>query len=168
VLVMPTRTLARTPARGHRGVTAIEILVVLVIVAMLSVAAGPSLASAMVAQRLRAAGTDLVAALLLARSEAIKRNANVTVRPAAGDDWGSGWVTVTINGDEIDHRNPPGQRVSVSEAPTSIVYGPNGRLAAGGSAQVEFVDALSQAGVSPRCVTVDTAGLPRLGVHACS
>ena len=165
---MSVRAFVRSPARRCRGVTAVEILVVLVIVALLSVAAGPSLASAVVAQRLRAAGTDMVAALLLARSEAIKRNANVTVRPATGEDWGSGWVTVTVGGDEIDHRNPPGQRVIVSEAPVAIVYGPNGRLAAGGSTQVEFVDALSQAGVSPRCVTVDTAGLPRLGAHACS
>ena len=141
---------------------------VLLIVTVLAIAAGPSLASVIVAQRLRAAGTDLVSALLLARSEAIKRNASVRVRPAAGDDWTSGWVSTTADGEQIDRRTPPGSRVRVTRAPDAVVYGPTGRLDAGGRTRFEFVDAQGQAGVSPRCVTIDIAGLPRLEAQSCS
>lgn len=158
----------RSMRRASCGVTVVELLIVLLIVAVLSVTAGPSLASALVAQRLRAAGSDLVSALLLARSEAIKRNANVTIRPAAGDDWASGWVTTLADGQPIDQRAAPGSRVRVSVSPAAIVYAPTGRLDGGGRTRVEFVDVERQAGVTPRCVSVDTAGLPRLDAQACS
>jgi type IV fimbrial biogenesis protein FimT len=158
----------RSSRRTSCGVTVVELLIVLLIVAVLSVAAGPSLASALVAQRLRAAGTDLVSALLLARSEAIKRNANVTIRPAAGDNWATGWVTTLADGQAIDQRAAPGSRVRVSVSPAAIVFTPSGRLDGGGRARVEFVDAERQPGIAPRCVTVDTAGLPRLDAQACS
>jgi type IV fimbrial biogenesis protein FimT len=156
-------------ARGsrERGVTAIELLIVLVIVAVLAVAAGPSLGSVVVAQRLRAAGTDLVSALMLARSEAIKRNVLVAVRPAVRDDWSRGWITTTAGGEQVDRRNPPGSRVQVTAAPEAIVYAPNGRLDGGGAVQVEFVDSHAQPGVAPRCVSVDLAGLPRLDAKPC-
>lgn len=152
----------------QRGVTAVELMIVLVIVAVLAIAAGPSLASVVVAQRLRATGTDLVSSLLLARSEAIKRNANVAVRPRSGDDWASGWITTLADGSQIDQRNAPGIRVKVNEAPSEVVYAPTGRLAGGGSTRIEFIDAQGQPGVSPRCVSIDPAGLPRLAAQACS
>jgi type IV fimbrial biogenesis protein FimT len=166
VLVMHARRIAR--GDRENGVTAVELLIVLVIVAVLAVVAAPSLASVVVAQRLRAAGTDLVSALLLARSEAIKRNVNVTVRPAVGDDWGRGWITATAGGEQIDRRNGPGTRVQVTLAPAAIVYAPTGRLDGGGATRVEFVDAEGQPGVAPRCVSVDLAGLPRLAAQGCS
>lgn len=154
--------------RASLGVTAVELMIVLVIVAVLSIAAGPSLASVLVAQRLRAAGTDLVSTLLLARSEAIKRNVNVTVRPVLGDNWTNGWVSTVVGGEQIDRRGAPGSRVRVSRAPESVVYAPTGRLDGGGGTRFEFVDVQGQAGVAPRCVTIDPAGLPRLAAQACS
>jgi type IV fimbrial biogenesis protein FimT len=165
---MATAFATAAAPRAVRGVTLIELMVVLVIVAVLSIAAGPSLASVLVGQRLRAAGTDLVSALLLARSEAIKRNVNVTIRPATGDNWTSGWVTTLPGGEQVDQHAAPGTRVRVSRSPATIVYAPTGRLAGGGGTRVEFVDVEGQAGVAPRCVTVDTAGLPRLAAQACS
>lgn len=83
----------------------------------------PSLASVLASQRLRAAGTDLMSSLLLARSEAIKRNAQVEVVPRTGGEWKSGWrvVAVTTN-EQVDRKEALGVRVDVSLAPASIVY----------------------------------------------
>ena len=51
---------------------------------VLAALALPDLSNLLVNQRLRAAGTDLMSSLIVARSEAIKRNAPVEIRPAGG------------------------------------------------------------------------------------
>jgi type IV fimbrial biogenesis protein FimT len=155
-------------ARRLRGFTVVEALTVLAVVAILVSIALPSLANVLASQRLRAAGTDLMSSLLLARSEAIKRNAQVEVVPRAAGDWKSGWRVATVATDEqVDRKEALGVRVNVSLAPASIVYERNGRLGVAGFAQVEFRDSENQAGVRARCVTIDPSGLPRLQLGEC-
>jgi len=157
------------PARRIRGFTVVEALTVLAVVAVLAAIALPSLASVLASQRLRAAGTDLMSSLLLARSEAIKRNAQVEVAPRNAGDWKSGWRVATVATDEqVDRKEALGVRVDVSLAPATIVYERNGRLGVAGVAQVEFRDSENQAGVLARCVTIDPSGLPRLGIGVCA
>ena len=97
-------------------------MTVLVVAAILAAIALPSLANVLAAQRLRAAGSDLVTSLLVARSEAIKRKARVEVAPQAPGDWTSGWRVVSMATEEqFDRRDPPGLRVAVALAPESIV-----------------------------------------------
>lgn len=150
------------------GFTVVEMVIVMLIVAVLSLVATPQITGVVVAQRLRAAGGDLVSALYMARSEAIKRNVNVSVRPLAGNDWTSGWVATAAGGEQIDRRPPPGNRVEVTLAPDAIVYTPSGRPDPLGGARVELHDAYRQAGVTPRCVIVDTAGVPRVEPRTCA
>jgi len=148
--------------------TVIELIVVMLVVAALALVATPQITGVVVAQRLRSAGGDLVSALYIARSEAIKRNVNVTVRPLAGDEWTSGWVATADGGEQIDRRPAPGVRVAVTRAPDAIVYTPSGRLDPLGSVRVEFSDVERQAGVASRCVIVDTAGVPRVEARDCA
>ena len=156
-------------ARRLRGFTAVEALTVLAVIAILAAIALPSLANILASQRLRAAGTDLMSSLLLARSEAIKRNAQVEVAPRTAGDWKSGWRVATVATDEqVDRKEALGVRVEVSIAPASIIYQRNGRLGVVGVAQVEFRDSEHQAGVHARCVTIDPSGLPRLQVGDCA
>lgn len=159
----------RSPARRVRGFTAVEALTVLAVIAVLAAIALPSLASVLASQRLRAAGTDLMSSLLLARSEAIKRNTQVEVAPRNAGDWAAGWRVATVSTDEqVDRKEALGVRVDVSLAPASIVYQRNGRLAVAGLTQVEFRDSENQAGVHARCVTIDPSGLPRLQIGECA
>jgi type IV fimbrial biogenesis protein FimT len=148
--------------------TLVELLTVLSIVAILATIAVPNLSDAMATQRLRAAGTDLMSSLLLARSEAIKRNAQVAVAPQSAGAWTSGWRVATVAADEqVDKKDALGNRVVVALAPASIVYGRNGRLTGVAAVQVEFRDGDGRPGVEARCVSIDPSGLPKLASGAC-
>lgn len=166
---IPSRTHGRPAYRAReRGLTLVELMTVLVVAAILAAIALPSLANVLAAQRLRAAGTDLVTSLLVARSEAIKRKGRVEVAPQSPGDWTSGWrVAAVATEEQFDRRDPPGLRVAVALAPESLVYERNGRLAGAGVTQFEFHDDERQPGVEARCVTIDPSGLPKLEKGAC-
>lgn len=88
--------------RTHRGLTLIELMVTVAIAAVLLAIAIPSFHDFFVTNRLSSATNDLVAALNTARSEAISRGVDVTLRRASATskDWGSGWTMfVDTNGD---------------------------------------------------------------------
>jgi type IV fimbrial biogenesis protein FimT len=154
--------------RREGGVTLVELVVAISVVAIIAVFAMPSLTTTLVNQRLRSAGTDLMSALLIARSEAIKRNAQVAVAPIAGRDWTSGWRVLTVDTDEqIDRKEAPGYRVAVALAPANIVYERTGRLSVAGTTQVEFRDSDTDSRLPRRCVSIDPSGLPRLEMGNC-
>lgn len=155
-------------APSPKGFTLVEMIVVLVMVALLMTIAMPSLVSIVVAQRLRAAGSGFVSALYLARSEAIKRNINVTIRPAVADAWGAGWIVVTAGGEQLDRHQAPGSRVRVTSGAGAITYTSSGRLDGFGVTRIEFSDEQAQPGISPRCVIVNTGGLPRIETGVCA
>ena len=155
--------------RSQPGFTLVEMLVVVIILAIVAIVAMPSLSLALANQRLRAAGTDLVSALLLARSEAIIRGAQVQVTPLSVGDWKSGWrVVATATGEQVEKTEALGRWVAVGLAPASISYERNGRLSVAGSTRVEFSDSAGVTGVASRCVTIDPSGMPTLAAKSCT
>jgi len=81
-----------------RGFTAVELLTVIAIAAILLAVAVPSFVNMRRNSELAAAANTLVAALNAARSEAMKRGAYAYAVPAHGSQWSSG-VTVFIDKD---------------------------------------------------------------------
>jgi len=163
MLVMPRIRILRLQI----GFTLVELLTVLVIVAIGALVAMPSLSQALVAQRLRAAATDLTSSLMLARSEAIKRNGSVQIVPLTGATWTSGWrVTGVDSGDQIDRKDKIGDGVVVSRAPATITYERTGRLTTPGVVRLQFSDTASTADRTS-CITIDPSGLPRQAHGAC-
>jgi type IV fimbrial biogenesis protein FimT len=155
-----------SPRRSAHGFTLVELLTVITIIGIGAAIAMPSLRAALVAQRVRAASTDLASSLLLARSEAIKRSDQVRIEPRSGDDWSNGWRVVGVGaGDQIDIKDALGDGVYVSRAPASIVYERHGRLTSAGIVRFELVDSVSS--TRNRCISVDPAGLPRLVIGSC-
>jgi len=84
------------------GFTAIELMVVVSIVAVLAALAGPSFLLMIESWRVRDATESLRSTLMLARSEAIKRGGGVAIHklpntssctsPESNQDWDCGWI----------------------------------------------------------------------------
>lgn len=85
------------------GMTIIEMMVVVSVAAILLAVGVPNLYEFVVRNRIEAAGNEWVAALNLARSEAIKRGQRVVIRNNAGSqNWGSGWrMFADADGDNV-------------------------------------------------------------------
>ncbi len=94
------------PHRGsrsaHVGVTLIELMVAMVIMAILLAVGVPSFRSLLAGNRLSSSSNELVSALALARSEAVRRGARITVCKSAdgatcttAGGWQGGWLVFT-------------------------------------------------------------------------
>ena len=80
---MPSRTAVY---RRMRGFTLLEVMVVVAIIAVLAALAGPSFTPLIERWRVRQAVENLQSTLFYARSEAIKRGGNVSIRKTANGD----------------------------------------------------------------------------------
>jgi type IV fimbrial biogenesis protein FimT len=85
--------------RPARGFTLVEVLVTLSVLGVLVALGAPSFADLLGELRLQAVTTDLLQQLMLARSEAIKRNARVVLCKSADGErctedgpWEQGWI----------------------------------------------------------------------------
>lgn len=149
---------AEIECRCSRGFTIIELMLVIVILAILSSIAAPSFREMIVASRVRSAASDIYESVLLARSEAIKRNAAIDIVPGAGG-WTDGW-TVQLQSD--------GTVLTTHEALTGVTASAN----AGGNLSFKLDGRVSTnvrqivlytaqyATIQARCIYVDAAGRP--------
>lgn len=152
--------------RLARGVTAVESLVVVSILGIVAATTAPSFRSFLDAQQVKGYAFDLTTDLLMARSEALKRNASVVLTPSASG-WESGW-TVTAAGaaEPLRRRDNASPSVLVSGAPTSIAFDVNGRV----SAPLDDVriDLNGVESAAARCIEVDLSGRARSSVGGCT
>ena len=81
----------------NAGFTLIELVVTIAIVGILATIAMPSFNSTITSNRLTSYANDLIGAINLARSEAVKRGVQVTIlsNSGAASDWDAGWTVFT-------------------------------------------------------------------------
>ena len=162
-----------------KGFTLVELMIVVTIVAVLAAIALPSFQSSMRSTRVATTSNELMAAMALARSEAIRSTRGAGVCTSAdgftcGGDWNSGWLvwtdTVTSNG-VMDAGEPVARYVQAKE-----------NLVVSGSAVILGFDARGRSmagaqtiGLHPkdvtepaRCVRVTVTGQVRIEKNACS
>jgi type IV fimbrial biogenesis protein FimT len=91
--------LDRLDRRLDRGVTLIEVLIVVAVLAILSATAVPSFAAFLAGQRVTAAANDFLHAIALARAEALQRAHRVYLAPIDGH-WRNGWTLFVDRNDD--------------------------------------------------------------------
>jgi type IV fimbrial biogenesis protein FimT len=154
----------QSPARGAQGFTLVELLVVIVISTVLMTLAVPSFRTLSQSQAVRTASFDTTTMLMLARSEALKRNTDVTVQPVSGD-WKNGWtVSAQSAGNPVTlavHQAFSG--IAIAGPSGSIAFNPLGHMATSSSSSFEI-----SAGSNTRCVLISLSGVPSSKAGACS
>ncbi len=143
------------------GFTIIEAIAAMLIATLLLMVALPGFSNFAREQRIRAASFDLIGDLLLARSEAIKRAADVGVISSAGD-WRSGWAVRVLggpdNGRVVQQRAGVGPEIEIAGTAPALTFDRNGRLRGGGDARLTLIDAVSRQ--ARRCIRIELSGTP--------
>ena len=135
MLIAIVNFLQTPPQRQQRGFTAVELMVVISIAAVLMALAAPSFNGLMERWRVVQAIGGMQSTIFLARSEALKRGGNVVIQKTANNtngctlasttaEWGCGWyICVDSNsnnscdaGEEIVQRFEPVARTEVQRS----------------------------------------------------
>ena len=158
------RRRALSPCARVAGFTAIELLVVVVIVGVLAAIAGPSFADLIASQRAASAATDIHVALATARSEATTRNADVTLSRKSGN-WKNGWqVLDSANNVLLDHN--AFETATITGSLSSVVYQSSGRVSGATKPTFAVTMTLGSATVT-KYVCVDLSGRPFTQASSC-
>ncbi|GAB3549347.1 type IVa pilus pseudopilin TppE [Noviherbaspirillum agri] len=171
----------RIAARAQDGFTLIELMVTVAVLSILLAVATPSFENALLGTKLGSYANNLVSSAIVARSEAIKRNATVTLCASAdgancatSGGWQQGWI-VMAGTTVIQHQQavPGGFKITGVDAgstPTlSLTFQPTGV----GATQASFTicRATPTAGSQERVVSISATGRPstsKTSVGACS
>ena len=148
--------------RTIRGFTLVELMMTLVVVVVLLLVAVPSFRSMITGQKIKTAASSLQSALLTARSEAIKRNANVTLAPSLAGQWNTGW-TISASSTTLS-TNGPVARVTIT-GPASVIFQSAGRLTSNSSSAVFKLSSSDSSDI--RCVNIDLTGIPSVTSTGC-
>lgn len=161
---MVMRGSAHLPSRAlpQAGFTMVEIMVVIVLLSILMGIALPAYREMIAEQKVRGAAIALHSALLLARSEAIKLNRTVTLRPAGDEDWSDGWLVEnpasTADASALHRDRLDAGGVTVTTAAASVQFRAAGRLAGAGGVTFEL-EAVNDS-ERKRCVSIGLDGRP--------
>jgi type IV fimbrial biogenesis protein FimT len=154
--------------RNQAGFTLIELMVVLMIVAVTLVLAGPGFNDANLNTRLKAYSNALVSSVYLARGEAIKRNVPMRVcvstdgsTCAGSGDWEQGWVVLDPNDVVIEQQQPlsDGFRMTSTGGHT-LTFQPSG--VASTPTTLKICRQVPEVGNQERVVTISATGRPNV------
>lgn len=144
------------------GFSLVELMIVVAIAAIVAAIGYPSFQELLASQRVRTASSTLYDSMVVARSEALKNNANASFA-LSGSDLANGW-TIQVGGQDV-HSQSALAGLSFNPANPVIVYGTTGRLISGANTAIT----VSTTGTNvKRCIRLDTTGRPRLTEGACS
>ena len=156
------------PSLAH-GFTLVELMVTVAVMGILAIIAMPSMAALVTNSRVSGQTEELVASLQLARAEAIRRNARVTVCAGTGGvcsgsaTW-NGWTIFgrdNINGIDDTIRDTTASASMQVTGPTGgIVYRPSGMIDTQQTLQVDSDGNM-------RCLAVLVSGVVTVTKGAC-
>lgn len=145
--------------RGCAGFTLIELAVTISIAAILIAIAVPSFSRLAASQLAKTAASELYASLLQTRSEAIVRNANVTVSPVAGG-WNAGWqILDPANAANVLESHGAVAGATIAGPAGGVTYRPSGRVQAG-VAPSFLITTVSGSSTNYQCISLNLSGRP--------
>jgi type IV fimbrial biogenesis protein FimT len=147
------------------GFTMAVVLMVVVILAVLAAVAAPNMGAMIRTQRVKTAAFDVISSLMLARSEAVKRNVSVTITPS-GSNWANGWTVADANGNTV--RNASGFSSITVTGPTTLTYSGSGRLSPVGTSVQFEMSAGDVQTANQRCIKVTSSGTAVSNEGPCS
>lgn len=123
---------------GQVGFTLIELMVAVVVIGVLAMVAAPAMTALVNGSRINGQTEELVTSLQLARGEAVRRNARVTVCPstdgttcAVSTSWAR-WIVhgtdTTAGVDDVIRDSSASAGVQVSGPAAGIVFKPSGLI----------------------------------------
>lgn len=140
------------------GFTIIELMVVVSVIGVLATFALSSFQSLTQSQQAKNASFELFTSLRLARSEAIKRNSNVTLTPTDATNWGKGWTIASTT--ETIKSQAVLKGVNITLGPATVAYTRNGRTTA--TTAPSFQIDVSPVNINVRrCIKIELSGMPR-------
>ena len=166
MLALTGTTLTKNNARDYHaaGFTLVEMMVVTLILGTLAALAAPAFSELVATQRGKAAASSLYTMLIKTRSEAIKRNTDVTLAPTATDQWTNGWQILdpALSTRKLDHQ--AAVKGATISGPANVVFQSSGRVK--GNTAPQF-DIAIHGSDRHRCVSVDLSGRPHLKASSC-
>jgi type IV fimbrial biogenesis protein FimT len=143
----------------------VELLVTIAIATILATVAVPSFSGLIASQRAKTAASELFASFLAARSDAIARNANVTVSPLVGG-WNQGWQILDPANNVLESH---GALTNVALIPQTggVTFRPSGRVTTG-STSMFVITTTSGSSTNHQCISLNLSGRPYMtAANAC-
>jgi type IV fimbrial biogenesis protein FimT len=154
-----------TSRRRVGGFTLIEMITTITVAGILATIAIPSFSQFVANQRIRNVSFDLMAALTLARSEAVTRGIPVSLTKTSAT-WDQGW-TVTDGTNTIQaYQAYKNLSITDSASLAAVSYGKDGRTVTPNT-RITVAPATATNGVTSRCINISLSGLPSSSVGAC-
>jgi len=152
------------------GFTLMEMVITIAILAILVSLAAPGFQSLILSQRVKNASFDVFSSITYARSEAVTRNAPVTITPTTAGNWANGWSITAADGTVLKTENAL-PNITLT-GPASVSY--NGMGHRDTTVPCPFPSnrcfSLSGTGVSAsnsRCIRIDPSGRPSTANETC-
>lgn len=161
---------------SKRGFTLIELLVTLAVAAILITVAVPNFQSFVRSNRLASQANDMIGALSLARGEAVKRGANVSVCASSNGtsctgSWSQGWIVHDAGGViRVQQALTGGSTLTGgADVASTITFTPNGRttIAAAATSASTTLKLCTPNYTKGRAIQVERTGRPSVADTIC-
>jgi len=144
-----------TKHRQH-GFTLVELVVTVTIFVVLTLIAVPYLGTFVQSQRVKNAAMDMSSSVIFARSEAIKRNAQIDMTANTGG-WSNGWRVLSAGASLRSYDGYTNLNITAKNGSATLSFGGDGRMVTSAdSFQVQPTEANTKQ--QPLCVAVGTSG----------
>lgn len=144
-------------SRPQQGFTLVEMVVAMAIFVVLTLIAVPYLGTFIQSQRVRNAAMDVTSSVAYARSEAIKRNAQIDIVANTAGAWAGGWQVQSAGKSLRSYDAYGNLTITAVGGSNELSFGGDGRMVTTADTfEVQPTEANSRQ--SPLCLAVGTSG----------